>query len=83
MSGSARAADGPAAIGHLIPRWPPAPDPSVEAQLIEVARSGLWGATQGTVVETLARQLAGMHGVPSATCCANGTIAIVLIRAMR
>ena len=68
----------PSSIAHLIPRWPPAPDAAVEARLIEVARSGLWGSTQGQVVEALAGQLAALHGVPSATCCANGTLAIVL-----
>lgn len=65
-------------LDHLIPRWPPPLGHEVEHRLVEVARSGLWGSTQGTVVEGLARRLAELHGVPSATCCANGTIALVL-----
>lgn len=65
-------------LAPLIPRWPPPPDAAAEARLIEVARSGLWGSTQGAVVEGLARRLAALHEVPSATCCANGTIAIAL-----
>lgn len=78
MPATAAVSDQPASIAHLIPRWPPALDAAVEARLIEVARSGLWGSTQGNVVEALAGQLAALHDVPSATCCANGTIAIVL-----
>lgn len=65
-------------LSSLIPRWPPPLDAAVEERLLGVVRSGLWGSTQGQVVETLARRLAALHGVASATCCANGTIAIVL-----
>lgn len=65
-------------LARRIPSWPPKPSAAVESRMIEVVRSGLWGSTQGQVVEGVARRLAAVHGVASATCCANGTIAIAL-----
>lgn len=65
-------------IADLVPPWPPRPSPATEQRVLEVLRSGLWGSTQGSVVEAVNRRLAAVHGVPSAVCCANGTIAIAL-----
>ncbi|CAH1653577.1 dTDP-4-amino-4,6-dideoxygalactose transaminase [Hyphomicrobiales bacterium] len=65
-------------LARLIPPWPPKPSAEVESRMLEVVRSGLWGSTQGHVVEALGRRLAALHGVRAATCCTNGTIAIAL-----
>jgi dTDP-4-amino-4,6-dideoxygalactose transaminase len=61
-----------------IPPWPPSLSAETESRLLAVLRSGLWGSTQGKVVEAVCRRLAALHGVGHATCCANGTIAIAL-----
>lgn len=58
------------------PAWPPPLDPEQRRLLLEVADSGLWGATQGELCEQLAqryaRRSAAGYGVP----LGNGTLAL-------
>lgn len=67
-----------ASIADLIPPWPPRPSAATEQRVLEALRSGLWGSTQGRIVEAVNLRLAAAHGVASAVCCSNGTIAIAL-----
>ncbi len=67
-----------ASIAGLVPQWPPRPSAATEQRVLEALRSGLWGSTQGSIVEAVNLRLAALHGAASAVCCSNGTIAIAL-----
>lgn len=73
------AVDGGVAVrSRPYPRWPPPASTEQERLVLEVLRSGSWGATQGRLVEQLAARLAGVHGARHGLCLANGTLALAV-----
>ncbi len=60
------------------PRWPPAATSEQERLILEVLRSGKWGATQGRCVDQLATRFAQLHDSRHGVCIANGTLALTV-----
>lgn len=59
------------------PSWPPAPSAKTEAVVLDILRSGKWGANQGHHVNAFAERFAKSQGAEHGICVANGTVSLV------
>lgn len=66
----------PVRTAHF-PSWPPPPSSNAEAAVLDILRSGRWGANQGTVVNAFAERFANSQGAAHGVCVANGTVSLV------